>query len=157
MKAYRIVLRPGDRHMQTIRLRGTPRGRAAFTIIELLVVMAIIGILLALLLPAVQAARESARKIKCANNLKQIGLAVHNFEQTYKLLPPGALNSSTPGSGTAYVSLLPYLDQLSLGEMSQHRNTRPEIGKIALPVLRCPSDGHRDIYNGQATQNYAAS
>jgi prepilin-type N-terminal cleavage/methylation domain-containing protein len=140
--------------MQTIRLRGTLRGRAAFTIIELLVVMAIIGILLALLLPAVQAARESARKIKCANNLKQIGLAIHNFEQTYKLLPAGA---SIPGIGTVYVSLLPYLDQLSLGEMAQHANTRPEIGKIPMPVLRCPSDSHRDLYNGQATQNYAAS
>jgi prepilin-type N-terminal cleavage/methylation domain-containing protein len=85
--------------------------RAGFTLIELLVVIAIIAVLIALLLPAVQAAREAARRSQCVNNLKQIGLAMHNYESSNGSLPPGQKSCCW---GTWLVFLLPQVEQQAL-------------------------------------------
>src|SRR3954469_18135346 len=99
------------------RQRAQSRG---FTLIELLVVIYIIGILLALLLPAVQAAREAARRGQCINNLKQIGVALHNYEGTHRAFPPGYVSDFRPdgtdtGPGWGWAAmLLPQMEQKAL-------------------------------------------
>ncbi len=102
--------------------------REGFTLVELLVVIAIIGILVALLLPAVQAAREAARRNECSNNLHQIGIAVHNFDSTYKVLPHSGQCDSTGSSSTTYMIhstatiLLPYMEQQAIYDMFDHKS-----------------------------------
>jgi len=93
------------------------RRALGFTLVELLVVIAIIGVLVALLLPAVQMAREAARRMQCSNNLKQIGIALHNHHDVLKVFPPGQIHTSTSGepyTTTWGIELLTYLEQSSL-------------------------------------------
>ncbi len=99
----------------------TSARRGGFTLIELLVVIAIIAVLIALLLPAVQAAREAARRMQCVNNLKQIGLAIHNYHETNDVFPPGGFpaynptqNNGNNASPSAHARLLPYIEQQPL-------------------------------------------
>src|SRR5665213_2211007 len=95
--------------------RSVENRRGGFTLIELLVVIAIIAILIALLLPAVQQAREAARRTQCKNNLKQIGLALHNYLSTNTVFPPGfCIGASSGGAWSAHARILPFLDQANL-------------------------------------------
>ncbi len=142
--------------------------RPAFTLVELLVVIAIIGILVGLLLPAVQAAREAARRMQCSNNLKQMGLALHNYESTYKKLPvalmanPNGSALDDDGFGWA-VSLLPFIEQTNLYNQINPNGTPGILGQQAIfdqfypgltmvpggdtkiATYRCPSSAMPDV------------
>lgn len=129
-----------------------------FTLVELLVVIAIIGILVGLLLPAVQAAREAARRMQCSNNLKQIGLALHNYESSFKAMPagcngiPNAAGTNFNGHGwTWHASILPYLELNNLydniqgpngmgNELGDQNTGKPLVVKATIMrVFWCPS------------------
>jgi prepilin-type N-terminal cleavage/methylation domain-containing protein/prepilin-type processing-associated H-X9-DG protein len=123
--------------------------RSAFTLVELLVVIAIIGILLALLLPAIQAAREAARRSQCKNNLKQLGLAVLNYESSKKRLPPSVEINAKTMVGTAngawgvHGHILPYVEEESLRnlvDINVNWDTQQAISNVRIPIYSCPSD-----------------
>ena len=130
--------------------------RKAFTLVELLVVIAIIGILIALLLPAVQAAREAARRMSCSNNLKQIALAVHNYQAATRSFPPGNIikqagvctggTSFESDDGTCWsISILPYLEQEALFDnydFGSYNESEPNqlVRETSVPAYVCPSD-----------------
>lgn len=130
------------------------KSRQGFTLIELLVVIAIIAILIALLLPAVQQAREAARRSSCKNNLKQIGLGLHNYHSTHRIFPsgwigvqPGVGPNVEFGSGWGWgTMILPYMDQAPLVNQINFNLDINNAGQTAglietvLPTFRCPSD-----------------
>ena len=126
------------------------RRRFGFTLIELLVVIAVIAILIALLLPAVQQAREAARRIQCKNNLKQFGLALHNYLDAYSTFPP-SFCFSTAGSWSVHGRILPYMEQANA--FSQVRldldwanpiNEATHVAQLKVPSYVCPSDPNGD-------------
>jgi prepilin-type N-terminal cleavage/methylation domain-containing protein/prepilin-type processing-associated H-X9-DG protein len=142
------------------------RRRVAFTLIELLVVIAIIAILVALLLPGVQQARESARRTQCKNHLKQWGLALHNYHDAHNAFPMGA---ALPSQWLWRSMLLPYMDQANLYQQINF-STQPDCftaARMALPnnptddlvpVYVCPSDPHSGkLYTGFAGADYMPS
>ena len=150
------------------------RVKKGFTLIELLVVIAIIAILVALLLPAVQQAREAARRAQCKNNLKQLGLALHNYHITNKAMPPGYIEGLVPGvNGFGWNQhILAYFDQAPLAEKFNANiplNVAPNAlqAASALTQVRCPSDvgPDQDSNNGagapvilsMGTTNYPAN
>ncbi|MCL6504841.1 MAG: DUF1559 domain-containing protein [Pirellulales bacterium] len=151
-------------------------GRAAFTLVELLVVIAIIGVLVALLLPAVQAAREAARRASCNNNLKQLGIALHNYHDVYNRLPhnhwvwdqvQGSIHDTR---GSYLVRLLPYIEQGGpLYERFDFRTSAgveqammPDGDRVytkLVPIFMCPSDDSEEKQRdtNRALYNYAMS
>ncbi len=151
-------------------LKGLSR-RRGFTLVELLVVIAIIGILVGLLLPAVQAAREAARRMQCSNNMKQIGLALHNYSSAYSSMPagcngiPNAAGTNFNGHGwTWHASILPYLEQTTLydaiqgadgmgNELGDQNSGKPLVVKATtLSLFWCPSQP--DVRSGSQKNGY---
>lgn len=156
-------------------MRNARSGIRGFTLIELLVVIAIIAVLIALLLPAVQQAREAARRSACRNNLKQLTLALHNYESTYNLLPPGYLHKRDPGGSPANhmgfawgTMILPQLEQPNLYDQFDWHV--PVFDTVNLPpreqhlsVFLCPSDPYSEQNfvvrdpNAAPVERYAAA
>ncbi len=156
---------------QGIAMRRPLRKRA-FTLVELLVVITIIGILIALLLPAVQAAREAARRMQCTNNLKQLGLALANYESAIGCYPPGVLWDAKNHPGELYggtgprtnyhVHLFPFMENgnvyasidFSVPDILWYDHNR-DATAIPLPHLLCPSDGMGGSFYEEPTQRFA--
>ncbi len=150
--------------------RGRLRACGGFTLVELLVVIAIIGILIALLLPAVQAAREAARRSQCTNNLKQLGVGMHNYHDIFRSLPPGGYSCCW---GTWKVAMLPYIEQIALRQnyvdnnkygdpvdnaRYSHLANRPVV-TTRISTYTCPSDTpNPNTFIARITSdNYAAN
>ncbi|MDX1970001.1 MAG: DUF1559 domain-containing protein [Planctomycetaceae bacterium] len=147
--------------------------RRAFTLIELLVVIAIIAVLIALLLPAVQQAREAARRTQCRNNLKQLGLALHNYHDNFQMFPlaiaPSVYDSGTPGGSYAWrgfsaqAMMLPYMDKgslfssLNLNLKYDDAPNNSSTLRVRIPGFLCPSDQTFPGSNTEPGNNYVMS
>ena len=154
------------------------RNRHGFTLIELLVVMAIISILAALLLPAVQKSRAAARRTQCSNNLRQIGLALHNYHESHNSFPSGSVEAGLRGTAPTEpawawsVAILPYLEASPLyrqlnpkqQKLAQVLANQPDLARKVLPVFVCPEDSASTLNSSRlfdtlevAQSNYVAS
>jgi prepilin-type N-terminal cleavage/methylation domain-containing protein len=152
----------------SIHKRRVAGAQLGFTLVELLVVIAIIGVLVALLLPAVQAAREAARRMQCSNHLKQYGLGIHNYHDTYKMFPIGAggANGSAMPRLSWQVRILPYMEQAAVFnniDFNIDMRRLPVAGGTILWAIspaytHCPSDPFPKVMNGTRAQcNYGGS
>jgi prepilin-type N-terminal cleavage/methylation domain-containing protein/prepilin-type processing-associated H-X9-DG protein len=147
---------------------GFRRRRSGFTLIELLVVIAIIAVLIGLLVPAVQKVREAAMRAECENNLKQIGLAMHNYESARKRFPVGGLSAPLTTGGaasnaSALIQLLPYVEQgnifnkADLNQSMQAAANDPAVTTQEVPIFICPSDPSDARIVNYGRCNYLAS
>ncbi len=136
--------------------KGRKSNFTGFTLVELLVVIAIIGVLVGLLLPAVQSAREAARRMQCSNNLKQIGLALHNYESAYKMFPAGRTASF---SISTHAAILPFIEQPGTAELVDYKVAWNHANNVAatktpVPAFNCPSDSQLPNPSGWAGTTY---
>lgn len=178
-----LFLSTPSAHVTAQAIPGKRRERAstAFTLVELLVVIAIIGVLVGLLLPAVQAAREAARRMSCSNNMKQLGLGLHNYHSAFNKLPMQSggthINANWPGHNQKWLSwlvpVLPYVEQQALSEQITNPGFLddgtpvPAMGpyvwladykpwRTTVGTYRCPSDPTVSIGNAYGVTNYTA-
>lgn len=146
--------------MQCSHIRPIAAERSGTTLIELLVVMGILAVIVSLTLPAIQAAREAARRIHCENNLKQIGSAIANYESSYGMLPPGGSMGYS-----FHVMILPFLDRADLYEQftfedPQFMNAATQsLRSVQVPTFICPTDPAPTAMpsNGEASTSYAGN
>jgi len=146
------------------------RRERSFTLVELLVVIAIIGILIALLLPAVQAARESARRSECSNNMKQLGVALHNYHDVFRVLPAGTIKNGSSNYTNVLkpwsVAILPFIEQEALDSLWNNNvagssSANRQVHQTHLDVYACPSAlieagvFHRPYHDGNIGETYA--